>query len=363
MQAMDQIQVCISTSFYIITYGKGNYYLERECLSPPEALQKLIFPLIEQTDAVNQANGPNLQDIAQRSFMELLRWFRVIILQDVVFIRDKFPGSSLWNHHIFRLPQFEEFATRLKIEAKHGDEPRMVSISRVLPHIASVFQEQYRNVQTTLDIHHQSHEVRFNNLDAKVQQSINEIQPVRQLLAALGNEGLEIHTHVRMPQIGEATAPLAQLSRPMSLSNRSTSVAVGLVNVSSVDPEVPQYHMQSWVQTVVQLWEEYDKGIASTVDQPRGPSIRMLDNRYGSQWRRLEGIRKPYWRRKFIWQEVIIASKDLGILPEEVAERMDRWRLLGQKSSISLKKLNDMLSAVTKNQGPSLWGVGHTELL
>ena len=107
---------------YTIAYGTGNYFLERECLSPPEALQKLIFPLVEQTDAANQANGLNLQDIAQRSFMELLRWFRVIILQDVVFIRGKFPGSSLWNHHIFRLPKFEEFATRLKIEIRYNDE-------------------------------------------------------------------------------------------------------------------------------------------------------------------------------------------------------------------------------------------------
>ena len=166
-----------------------------------------------------------------------------------------------------------------------------------------------------------------------------------------------------MSQTGEATASLVQPSRPTLLSDQSTSVAADLVNVLSGDPEVPQYHMQSWVQTVVQLWEEYDKGIASTIDQPRGPSIRVLDDRYGSQWRRSEAIRKPYWRRKFIWQEVIAASKDLGILPEQVAEKMDRWRSFGQKSSISLKKLNDMLLATAKNQVPSLWGPNHTELL
>jgi len=57
----------------MIAYSLGNYYLERECLSPPERLQKLIFPWIEPTDAANQKNGPDLQDIAQRSFLELLR--------------------------------------------------------------------------------------------------------------------------------------------------------------------------------------------------------------------------------------------------------------------------------------------------
>jgi len=78
-----------------MTYEAGNYYLERECLFSPEALQKSIFPLIEEIDAVNQRNDLNLQDIAQRFFMKLLRWFRIIILQDVVFLRDQFSGSSL----------------------------------------------------------------------------------------------------------------------------------------------------------------------------------------------------------------------------------------------------------------------------
>ncbi|TMC16491.1 MAG: hypothetical protein E6J34_19960, partial [Chloroflexi bacterium] len=214
MQAMEKNQVIyihFILFLHTMTYGAGNYYLERECLSPPEALQKSIFPLIEETDAVNQRNGLNLQDIAQRSFMKLLRWFRIIILQDVVFLRDQFSGSPLWNHHVFRLPQFEEFATRLKFETRHGDEPRMINIGRVLPHIAHVLQEQYRNVQTTLNIHHQSSEVRFNNLDIKVQQSINEIQPVHRLFTALGNEGgLEIHTRVHVPRVNEVMAPLTR---------------------------------------------------------------------------------------------------------------------------------------------------------
>ena len=44
----------------LVTYGLGNYYLERECLLPPDKLQKLIFPLIEATDAANEKNGPDL---------------------------------------------------------------------------------------------------------------------------------------------------------------------------------------------------------------------------------------------------------------------------------------------------------------
>src|SRR5947207_9061169 len=122
--------------------------------------------------------------------MELLRWFRVIILQDAVFLRDKFSGSPLWNHHVFKHPLFEEFAARLKVEARHGDEPRMVSISRVLPNVAHVLQEQYRAVQATQNIHHQSNEIHFSNLDAKLQRSINGMESLRQVIATLSDEGL-----------------------------------------------------------------------------------------------------------------------------------------------------------------------------
>jgi len=94
---------------------------------------------------------------------------------------------------------------------------------------------------------------------------------------------------------------------------------------------------------VVQLWEEYDRGIPSSPGQPWGPSIRVLDNRHRPQWRWLDTIKKPYLRCKFIWQEIVAASEDLGISPEQVAERIDRWRSLGSKSSISLNKLSDMI--------------------
>ena len=264
----------------------GNYFLERECLSPADELQRLIFPLIEATDAANEDNGPDLQDIAQRSFMELLRWFRVIILQDAVFLRDKFPRSPLWNHYIFRHPLFEEFAMRLKAEARDGDEPRMMSISRVIPHVANVLQEQHRATQATLNIHHQSNEIRFNNIDAKLQQSINEAEPLRQLLAALNDQGLEVRTHIRMCEMGGGAALITP-------PHQSTSTTSDTDQDRSILP-VPQYRMQPWVRTVVQLWEEYDRGIAPAVGQPRGPSIRELDERHGSAWRQLPADRKAY---------------------------------------------------------------------
>ena len=262
---------------------------------------------------------------------------------------------GLWSN------RYEQICARLKIEARHGDEPRMVSISRVIPHVAHVLQEQYRAIQTTLNIHHQSNEIRFNNIDAKIQQSINEVEPLRQILAALNDRGLEVRTHIRVSEMGEAAA--AAVTQPFQLTSATSRSAPATADQSIIVPSVPQYRMQPWVQTAVQLWEEYDRGIAPAVGQPRGPSIRVLDTRHGSEWRGPPADRKAYSRRRYIWQEIIAASEDLRIPPEQVAEKMDCWRSAGRNSSISLNKLNDMLKAVEKSGEPPLWGPNRVELL
>jgi len=89
----------------------------------------------------------------------------------------------------------------------------------------------------------------------------------------------------------------------------------------------------------------------------------MLDEQYNSQWRREGTIKKFYGRRKFIWQEVIATSVDLGISPEQTAEKIDRWRITERKPSISLRNLNDTLSAIAKAQTAPLWGDRHVDLL
>ena len=70
-----------------------------------------------------------------------------------------------------------------------------------------------------------------------------------------------------------------------------------------------------------------------------------------------EAFRRPYARRRFIWEEVIAASANLRLSGEDVAKRMDRWRS-SQTPTFSLQKLNDSLKTAIQ-----LWGEKHIELL
>jgi Centromere DNA-binding protein complex CBF3 subunit, domain 2 len=249
---------------YVIAYAPGDYCLDRERLSPPDELQRQIFPLIEQTDAANQANGPDHQDIAQRSFMGLLRWFRIIILQDAVFLREKFPGSPLWNHYIFRLPQFEDFASRLKAEARYGDA--MARVDQAVPDIAHLLREQHREIMMTLNTQFNSlraeYSAQFNSLRDQYSAQFNtlrdqyraqfsalhaELQPLRELATMLysvvreaGGAIAAAAVAVQAPQALPVPPGHGYIQgAPEPMNPPSTALAAS----AATDDQIPKYRM------------------------------------------------------------------------------------------------------------------------
>ena len=72
---------------------------------------------------MNNAKSERDQDIAVRCFMNLLRWLRVVLLQDAVFLRRKYPTLNIWLQSVFNNAMFENFARELLHEAEHGETP------------------------------------------------------------------------------------------------------------------------------------------------------------------------------------------------------------------------------------------------
>jgi hypothetical protein len=122
---------------------------------------------------------------------------------------------------------------------------------------------------------------------------------------------------------------------------------------------IEQYHLNSGIKTITQLWEEYDKGIISQIGVARGPSIRDLDRQFGTKWRKQENSRKAYARRRYIWEAILVASDNLDLSPDIIAEKMERWR---SNYSHSLHKINGMLLEVIRGHAPPIWGEKDQEL-
>ena len=101
-------------------YYLGHYFLDRECLEPLEQLKKLIFPNLEDTRAAILAMPERCRDVAAQAFLDLLEWFRVVLLQDAVFLCHKFPSLRLWTLPPFNHSLFNEFSKSLLHEVAHG---------------------------------------------------------------------------------------------------------------------------------------------------------------------------------------------------------------------------------------------------
>ena len=127
---------------------------------------------------------------------------------------------------------------------------------------------------------------------------------------------------------------------------------------------VEQYHLSLNVKTVIQLWEEYDQGLAKGACLNRGPSIRSLDERFGRDWRKRDDCRKAYSRRRRIWEAVIRAANNLRLSEKEAAERIEQWR--SSQSNMSLTALNALLEKALKDKvdpvDSGVWGAKDVEL-
>jgi len=321
----------------------------------------MLFPQLAYTQAANDAKPIAQRDVATTTFMGLLLWLRIVLLQDAVFLREKFPSLPLWLHAPFNTPLFEDFAKRLRHEGLHGRDPIAVRIANVVPDIARQMQSQFGNLMTMHRTCHQSNEIQVNRIETKLDEYNASVQPLSLFMQRLSTDGVDMRTRLTLEHGG------SELNARPTIQTAGNDDRIGITSSSNKEQTAPplriaetaveQYRLQPWVSTVAQLWEEYDKGISPETGRPRGPSIKGLNEKYDTKWRRDEAFRRPYARRRFIWEEVIAASANLRLSGEDVAKRIDHWRS-SQTPTLSLQKLNDSLKT-----GIQLWGEKHIELL
>lgn len=340
----------------------------------------MFFTQIERIRAANDAKGDQ-QDCATGVYCDLLSWFRIIVPQDAIFLRLEYPQMSIWQKHPFTHPLFEDFAARLLHECKDGYKVQYVQVTQAMPVLASQLHSQYQNTMDTQATYHQSILTHTQQQHEQTQKSIlDELQPISLFFRTLFNSGVTLpQIHLQLSSINPESHGSGSISQPFSAVKTDTIVPTAttlstttMTTVASAathqnDEEnriVKQYHLASSVQSVVQLWEEYDQGLFTTIGTSRGQSIRQLDEQFGVTWRQRDDCRKAYARRKHIWEAILRISKNLDMLPASVAERMDRWRM---KENHSLNRLNSLLWESCKNRmNPSdsgLWGEKDTELL
>src|SRR5208282_2694398 len=175
---------------------------------------------------------------------------------------------------------FEDFSTRLLHEAEHGNDPIYMQIAKTIPHLTHLLRDQFNNTLNTINTHHNSNEIRMDRIETALNKYLEHMKPMSSFTTRLLDEDLIARTVITM--------------KPESLDNsdrnnrrllESSTIAIG--DSSSSDSvliqeiSIPQYRLNPTIKTMMDLWEEYDRGFMPNIDLPRGPTIRDLNERFG----------------------------------------------------------------------------------
>jgi len=338
----------------------------------------MIFPWIEHVQANNDEKGSQ-GDCATELFCNLCRWLRIVALQDAVFLRRKFPHLAMWQKSPFNHVLFLDFEARLIREGRNSDNVEYRQLFEAMPVLATQIQTQYRNIMNSMATYSHSGSVKIEQLvgDATkvILDRLNKHERAIQFVDALFSTGVtlpKVSLALSLPgelsPQGSASTSMSPNQFPVIEPIATAEPTVGIQQESQVNGQtqsVEQYHLSPNVKTVIQLWEEYNQGLAESPYLPRGPSFRSLDEQFDRDWRKKDDCRKAYSRRRRIWEAIIRTAKNLDLTDEEAAKRIENWR--SSQRMMSLTALNELLEKSLKDKinptDSSIWGVKDVELL
>jgi hypothetical protein len=85
----------------------GHYFLPRGSIQPCDTLQRRIFPQLDYWLERFESGHEIEQTLSCKGFLHLLKYLRVVILQDSVLLQDLFPNLFVWEHEIFASEEYQ----------------------------------------------------------------------------------------------------------------------------------------------------------------------------------------------------------------------------------------------------------------
>jgi hypothetical protein len=134
------------------TTKSGRYYLARAVLTPPENLQMMVFPQIE-TWLLRYRQGQDCQQtLSCLGFLNLLKKFRSVILQDSIILKVKYPQLFIWNHPVFHTDEYLNFADELRSAMETTEHPVSLSLQQVMPDMVAEVNSLKRSLEADSNV-------------------------------------------------------------------------------------------------------------------------------------------------------------------------------------------------------------------
>ena len=351
-----------------------NYKIHRDVEVPEELFKKIFLGvenLLEEELRKNEAG----QVYAKIQFLELLIYFRKLILQDSCRLKLKHPDHPIWNHEVFSHPLYSEFQEEV-LEASQDDHINSMTLEERLPEVMEYFNHK-------LDMLHGSFETfrkstrnnlirlqrRLNKMKVKVSFEDEDTATMqhtirRMMLRAEGfDPGTDMESLESETESDYENRIELRKKRRIEENVRSTFTSLQRDSLVMDTDERPRYHMHKNatkytnnpppefkmnrnIKTVKNLWHEWYIGSTTC------PSVEFLEETYANKWRKDERDRIWFSKRKTVIRVVHDLAEQNGINKEQAIKILDRYLIQNDKTlnfvSQSPKVVKQALEGITE---------------
>jgi hypothetical protein len=299
---------------------QNNFFLPRD-INVPDSLLSKIFPLVEQYQDAWSAKAPRNRDLATAGFLKLLKYLRIVLLQDSISMIDLYPNLKIWKTPVFQGEEYLRWKQNAVKEVERTQTPMNLSLQEAMPHLSQLIKDQHFEVIQRLS--QQLHESRSPH-SAIINTMSEEVTQTKSMLQQLCDGSARVRIEFPNTNHGGAISALSGKSPFNNVSGVGISISSGesAVNVSRVGVahtsetnDLPvQMGMGRGVVTVRKLWSEWNVGLVGKLP------IREMEKKYGTRWRQTPGESKFFCRRKKIIDAIISRSSQRGGNIEESLE-------------------------------------------
>jgi Centromere DNA-binding protein complex CBF3 subunit, domain 2 len=150
----------------------GEYYIPRADLEPPLDLVQQIFPWVEEElqhlDDRSRRHSKCI-DMALKAFLECLKWFRTVVLQDSVILIRSFPEAWIWqNEPIFKSDIFTTWACRAWTRLEEIKEAKGNELDGIPDRLAEHLRATTTRFISDLKAHQEIVNSRLDQLETKL---------------------------------------------------------------------------------------------------------------------------------------------------------------------------------------------------
>lgn len=342
---------------------RGTYFLRRDCIKPPSSLQRQFFPDADKW--MEEFKQNNIEDdMASIGFLRLIDYLKKVILQDSIFMIEKFPSCPIWKHPIFTSDEFKRYLEISKTDLLKIQSPFDLQLRNSLPTIHHGFdivanridhhdtsskafiQQKMENMEDKMDkmedniVDKLKSEIASSSANTRLRLAHQIMNLCRTEIASVNNTAPE--TNALLPINANHLNPSEQLNivalptSDIQDSTRETHITTGEIDITTRETQVPiNYKMSRQLITVKELWEEWENGLLGQ------PSISSLEVRFGSKWRNTAAEKKFFQRRKKIIDYIHMKSIADGVTHDMVIAELDAFR---ERNKLSLHSLHTKLN-------------------